>query len=128
MAIARTDSTAPMDPTAIPAFAPVDKDESVLLPPLLTGCVAVAAAAVIAADVVAKAELLVATELAAAAEEDEDGAVEVVSTAVTAYPSTHEIVPPAEDGRLACRSSACSPTKSVDLLVQSQDPRRLRDV
>lgn len=112
----------------MPAFAPVDRDESVLPLPPLAGFVAVAAAAVVAADVVAKAELLVATEPAVAAEEEEDGAVGVVSTAVTAYPSTHEIVPPTEDGKLACRSSACSPTKSVDLLLQSQDPRRSRDV
>lgn len=47
---------------------------------------------------------------------------------MTSYPSTQEMEPPTEEGMLACRSSACSPTKSVDLLVQSQEPRRSRDV
>lgn len=133
-AMARTDSTAPMAPTAMPAFAPVDSDGDGSAPPSplpLAACVSVAAVA--AADVVvvvAEAELPVAAEPAVAAEEEEEGDDDdvVSAAAVTAYPSSHEIVPPTEDGRLACRSSACSPTKSVALLVQSQVPMRLREV
>lgn len=127
-AIARTESAAPIDPTAIPAFAPVESDEFPLpfsFAPL-TACVA--AAVVVAASVVAKTVLPVATEPAVAVSEEEVNVVAVVSAAVTAYPSTQDIEPPTEEGMLACRSSACSPTKSVALLVQSQEPRRSRDV
>lgn len=117
----------------MPAFAPADKDEPALPFPPLVACItaAVAAtAAVVAVEavvLVAKAVLSVATEPAVAVSGDVD-VVEVVWTAVTAYPSTQEMDPPTEDGMLACRRSACPPTKSVDLLVQSQDPRRSRDV
>lgn len=119
-----------MDPTAIPALAPVDRDEPPLSLSPLGACVAPLVE--VAAAVVAEAMLPVAVEPADAVSEamydEDDAANEIVSAAVTAYPSTQEIEPPTEDGRLACRSRACSPTKSVDLLVQSQEPSRLRVV
>lgn len=126
-AMAAIANATPIAPTAMPAFAPVEREPELLLPlslplplplpPKIEVAVAVAAA-VVPLNAEPAVEVL----------EFPMDSVEPFSDAVTAYPLTQDMVPPTDKGRLACLVKACWPINRVALLVQSHEPSRSSDV
>lgn len=100
-----TPTTLPAIAAFVPAESPASPADSAVPEPV--------------ADAVAAAVPVLLAEVRLA-----EASIPPVAAAVTANPSTQEMVPPVDPGRLACLVSACSPTKSVALSSQSQLPGR----
>lgn len=117
---------APTDPTAIPAFAPAESE-----PPPADAAAAAPVPVAAAAPLLDLVPPVLAGDRDVVDDDDDDDPVAsalVLAAAVTSYPSTQEMEPPAVSGMLAWRSRACSSLKRVALPSQSHAPRRSSEV